>query len=130
MERKWISALFVRFQARWAHKWTSAIEGIESVAVQEWSEGLGEMTPEQITRGLEATKNNDWPPSLGEFRKACLGLTDESGGDPHYCQMHLGENRPPIDPSKTLPARNRTPTTVKQVEKHLSNLKGALRSKG
>lgn len=75
----WISALFKKFQARWGHKFTSSIEGIEETAVNEWADGLAGLTGEQIANGLERWKE-PWPPSLYEFHDSCTGkITDEFG---------------------------------------------------
>ena len=68
----WVSALFKKLQAAYGHKWTAAIDGIEEVAVQEWADGLAGLSGEQIKRGL-ITWREPWPPSLPEFRAACLG---------------------------------------------------------
>jgi len=70
--------------------------------------------------------DEEWPPSMGEFRKACLGHRNMAGGDRHYCQTHLGENRPPVDPGKTLPARNRTPATVEKAEQGINGMREAI----
>lgn len=59
-------------QARYGHKWTSTINGIEELAVREWSEGLTGFTGEEIRRGLEWW-DDEWPPSLPEFKEACRG---------------------------------------------------------
>ena len=69
----WVLALFKKFQGRYLHKWTSAIEDIEREAMQEWSEVLGGLSGEQIKRGLSSW-GNDWPPTAHEFRKACEGV--------------------------------------------------------
>jgi hypothetical protein len=71
----WTSELFKKFQGRYGHKWTSAIEGIEKIAVKEWSEELDGVTGEQIAHGLKSW-DEDWPPSAPEFRKCCLNKTD------------------------------------------------------
>ena len=68
---KWVAALFARFQVRYLHKWTSAIEGIEELAVQEWGEILAGVTPDQITTGL-ANLDSEWPPTAQGFRDLCL----------------------------------------------------------
>ena len=46
--------------------------GIEEIAVKEWAQGLSGYTPGIIKNGLEAWEE-DWPPSLHEFQKACRG---------------------------------------------------------
>jgi len=67
----WISELFKKFQGRYGHKWASSIEGIEKIAVNEWSEELDGVSGEQVAFGLKQWKE-DWPPSAPEFRKCCL----------------------------------------------------------
>lgn len=68
----WISALFIKFQSRYLHKWTSAIEGIEESVVIEWSQELAGLTGAQIKTGVDNWKEA-WPPSSAEFKKCCLG---------------------------------------------------------
>ena len=67
----WISALFLKFQRRYPHKWSSAIDGDEAGTAQEWAEYLAGLTGEQIKHGLESWQE-DWPPSAIEFRRVCL----------------------------------------------------------
>ena len=68
----WISALFKKLQAIYGSKWNASIDGIEDVAVTEWSQGLAGITGEQLRKGLD-NLDDDWPPSLPAFRAACLG---------------------------------------------------------
>lgn len=63
------------------------------MAAREWSEGLAGFTPDQIKRGLAAW-DGDWPPSLPEFKKACLGADE--------CWEHRGEAYRPF--RRALPA--------------------------
>ena len=42
------------------------------MAIQEWSNGLSGMTGNDIARGLEGWQE-EWPPSLPEYRQACMG---------------------------------------------------------
>lgn len=67
--------LFARLQARYGHKWTSQFSTPEMtrLAVAEWAIGLQDLTSEQIQHGLN-TFEGDWPPSLPEFRRACIDL--------------------------------------------------------
>lgn len=48
------------------------MDGIEDVAVREWSNELAGLTPAQIEHGL-ASWDSEWPPSSPEFRYCCLG---------------------------------------------------------
>ncbi len=54
------------------HKWTSAIEGIEDTAVNEWSQALAGISGEQIKVGLD-NLSEDWPPSAIAFKALCEG---------------------------------------------------------
>ena len=55
---------------RYGHKFTTCIDGLESLAIDEWGKGLSGVTGDQIKRGLEAWVG-EWPPSLPEFRDVC-----------------------------------------------------------
>lgn len=66
----WIAQIFKKFQVRYGHKWSSFIDGIEELAVQEWSEQLSGLTGDEIKYGLDTWKE-DWPPSSVEFVKCC-----------------------------------------------------------
>lgn len=70
-----IAKLFARLQARYGHKWTSQFTSpdMTRLAVAEWLAGLGGLTLDQLRRGLDAW-DGDWPPSLPEFRRACIDL--------------------------------------------------------
>jgi len=48
------------------------MEGIEKLAVREWSQGLAGMTASDIQRGLMGWQG-EWPPTLPEFAAACRG---------------------------------------------------------
>jgi len=74
----WITELFKKWQGRYGNKWLSAIEGIEKIAVAEWSEQLAGLTGEQIKHGLDSW-TEDWPPSAPEFKKICLGHDEQKG---------------------------------------------------
>lgn len=71
----WVSALFKKLQARYGHKWTSSVEGIEEIAVTEWGDVLSGLTGDDIKRGFDAWRG-DWPPSATEFREACKPVKD------------------------------------------------------
>lgn len=86
LPKEWISALFKRFQARYLNKFTSGIEGIEALAVEEWSKELAGLTGKQIKHGLKSW-DQDWPPSAPEFRKACLG------DDKHWMYKTIEANK-------------------------------------
>lgn len=56
----------MRFQAAYP------TDEIIRLARAEWAEGLAGLDQRQIAHGLKAWKE-DWPPTLPEFRKACIG---------------------------------------------------------
>ena len=75
----WVSALFKHFQVIYGHKFTTIIDGLENLAVQEWSKSLEGLTGEQIKSGLRmcgtrkiANGADDWPPTPAEFRSLCI----------------------------------------------------------
>lgn len=75
----WVSALFKHFQVIYGHKFTTIIDGLENLAVQEWSVALEGLTGDQIKSGLRmcgtrkiANGSQDWPPTPAEFRAMCL----------------------------------------------------------
>jgi hypothetical protein len=72
LDRRWIAALFAKLQGRYGHKWSSAYPAgtVLEVALAEWAEGLAGCTGDDIKRGLDQWQD-DWPPTLPEFRKAC-----------------------------------------------------------
>jgi len=80
------------------------MEGIEETAVAEWADGLAGITAEQIKRGLD-TWDDPWPPSLPEFRAACLGKRRNGFGldyTPEYYRAKPGFDADP----KTLLSSN------------------------
>jgi len=60
---------------RYLHRWTSAVDGLEAEVAKEWAHEIAGLTPEQIRRGLDNLPK-DWPPTAGEFRDLCLGVSD------------------------------------------------------
>jgi len=111
-------------------KWTHGIEGIEEIAVREWAQGLATLTPDHIKRGLAGTIGDEWPPSMGEFRKACLGHRDMAGGDKAYCLTHGYNHSPePGRGKKRLPRANKTQTVVSAFDAHMGEVRDALHGK-
>ena len=91
---KKVKQLFMRFGAIWLQKWTSAFptSAALTIAKAEWSEGLSGISDKSILRGITTVRQTlEWPPSIAEFRRLCLGLPDkqtvrfrvlQGGGDP------------------------------------------------
>jgi hypothetical protein len=121
----WISALFKKFQARYLHKWTSAIEGIEEVAVEEWSQALAGLTGDQLKNGIDSWKG-DWPPTAEEFRSACIGKAKNGFGLDYIPECYRDE--PVIDESKLLSSDQREAAKEKH-KKEWEEMKAKLKGK-
>ena len=93
-------------------KWTSAIAGIEELAMHEWSEVLAGMRPDQIAHALH-NMDSEWPPNAVEFKKLCR----QTKGHPSYQEF---------DPTKALP---NLPADHEFVESHLDKMRGAINGK-
>lgn len=102
--RHWISALFKKWQARYGHKWVSAIDGIEELAVDEWGQVLDGVTGEQIAHGLEIW-DESWPPSAPEFKTACLGKVKNGFGLDYVPECY--RDAPIVDESRLLSSDDR-----------------------
>lgn len=79
LDRKIVAELWRRMAAIYAHKWVSGYG--ECDADDTWAIGLVGLTGQQIANGLRAcidvakdrvrVGDEDWPPTLGEFRARC-----------------------------------------------------------
>jgi len=72
------------------------IDGVEDAAIAEWSRGLSGLTPEQIRRGIDGWES-EWPPTLPEFRRACLGKSINGHGLDYTPEVYR-----PSRPDRTL----------------------------
>ena len=63
----------------------------------EWASGLGDLTPEELRRGLNEWQK-DWPPSLPEFHAACKGHDREHRSAAYRFTPALP--KPKADPAK------------------------------
>jgi len=79
----------------------------------EWREGLAGVTAEELKRGLEAWQES-WPPSLPEFRAACLGKSET--------WEHTGDAYRRFPPALPKPKADR-----EQVEAELAKMRECLR---
>lgn len=64
--------LFARFQAKYTHRWMSAVDDDEvyGLAMADWREELSGITDADILVGLGRLPQS-WPPTSGEFRALC-----------------------------------------------------------
>lgn len=74
MPRNWIQALFRKFLIRYGQLWADRYKGLgltpDEIA-DEWAMELDGFSPEEIKRGLEASRANKFPPTLPEFISLC-----------------------------------------------------------
>lgn len=74
LPKHWIEALFKKFLLRYGHLWTDryANLGVTPQEIEdEWATELGGFSAEEIKRGLDACRNNKFPPTLPEFISLC-----------------------------------------------------------
>jgi len=74
---KVIAKLHARLQARYGHRWTSQYPTTDVIrlATAEWADYLAGMSQAQLDTGMR-TWDGEWPPTLPEFRRACLGISE------------------------------------------------------
>lgn len=83
-----IKFLFVKFHARYGGKWTSQYPPDLLPAMrEEWLDALNTMTAEDIKRGLD-TWQEDWPPNIVEFKKACTKKTTRAAHREYKSLQH------------------------------------------
>lgn len=103
------------------------MQGIEQVAVSEWSQILAGLTPTQIKHGLD-TWREDWPPSAPEFHNACTGKLggklNEYGLD--YVPVYYRKQEPETDRSRLLSSDERD-AKRESIQAGIADLRAALR---
>jgi len=111
-----VIGIFSKLQARYTHKWNSAIDDDEiyELALVDWQEELAGLTSGQITYGL-ANLPKSWPPTSGEFKDLCEGKKETWQ---HNTAAYL-----PLEKSKALPA----PRNKKLARKALAKIKLTLK---
>ena len=72
INEKHIERIWERMTMIFGHKWASSYGERDDGT---WLVGLGELTLEQISHGLNEVLKSDmeWPPSLSKFRQMCIG---------------------------------------------------------
>ena len=85
LSTKDIQKLFFIMQSRYGNKWTAVYDDpeIAAIALREWFRGLEQFPREWIRHGLDSW-DDDWPPSLPQFQKACLPTPQSLGYDVEY----------------------------------------------
>jgi len=106
------------------HKWTSAIEGIEETAVNEWSQALAGITGQQIANGINSL-SDEWPPSAIEFRALCEGKGINDFGLDYQPEYHRECNR--VKPENRISSDERDEHRKKISAKGIAGLKNILK---
>lgn len=124
MPNTWTIAIFKKLQSRYGSKWNAALEGVEAVAVVEWSRGLAGYTGIEIKRGLDEWQS-EWPPSLPEFAAACKGkkLGLNGYGMAYTPEVYRNRER---NPRKLLSSGDREATRLKAIHQ-VRELKATLK---
>lgn len=102
------------------------MQGVERVAVTEWSQILAGLTPMQIKHGLD-TWREDWPPSAPEFHDACTGKRkglNEFGLD--YVPAYYRRSDAVTDRSRLLSSAERD-AKRESIQAGIVDLRAALR---
>jgi hypothetical protein len=77
LPERMVARVFTRLRSRLGNKMADLYEGIDPAKVRaEWSTSLADMTPEELARGVNATRNAVFAPTLGEFRRMCRPALD------------------------------------------------------
>lgn len=68
----WIDRIWQRFFMMYGNKFADMWRGLEPDAVKRaWAEDLAGYSAEEIKRGIDWCKSQDWPPTLPAFMAAC-----------------------------------------------------------
>ena len=72
-----MAQLWEKLSRIYGHRWTS---GFGEADDGTWLTGLRDLLPEELAAGLRACirREDDWPPTLPEFRRLCLGYEDKT----------------------------------------------------
>lgn len=88
---EWVERLFGRLSAMYGARFADMWSGLDLARVKAaWAEDLGELSPDDVARGVAACKRREWPPTLPEFLGLCRpGLDAESAFSEAVQQMAL-----------------------------------------
>lgn len=74
---EWVDRIFARLSAMYGARFADMWAGLDLAMVKAaWSEDLGDLSAEEITRGVTACKLRTWPPTLPEFLALCRPALD------------------------------------------------------
>lgn len=68
----WVEKLFQKMEDRFGDLWANRYGAFPRARVkQTWAEDLGDLSGEEVARGVSASKSIKFPPTLPEFRALC-----------------------------------------------------------
>lgn len=84
----WVEKLFTRLATMYGNKFLDMWKGLDLNAVkQAWAEDLYSYTGDELKRGLEWCKTQDWPPTLPAFMTACRPILDVKSEWAEACEQ-------------------------------------------
>lgn len=94
MPDRWIERLFQRMEDRFGDLWANRYGSFPRERVKRtWAEDLADLTSEEVARGVNASKECKFPPTLPEFRSLCRPPIDfEEAFYEAVQQMHARES--------------------------------------
>ena len=74
---KHIDTLWSKMARIYGHKWLTTFGERDDGT---WLQGLTGLLPDELAQGLRAclTRADEWPPTLPEFRRVCLGFPNQA----------------------------------------------------
>lgn len=73
----WVEKLFQKMEDRYGDLWATRYGSFPRARVkQTWAEDLGDLTGEEVARGVAACRSAKFPPTLPEFRALCRPALD------------------------------------------------------
>ncbi len=111
------TALFDKFERIYLHKFTDQFKTEKQYlnAMDEWAEGLFDLSGQQISLGIDrCRKEKSWPPSIAEFRALAEEDKDWQHKGSAYKDFHR-QLPPPKSESKKMAVR----ALLKETKKNL-----------
>lgn len=76
----WMERLFQKMEDRFGDLWANRYGAFPRARVkQTWAEDLGDLSGEEVARGVSGCKSSKFPPTLPEFRALCRPPVDFEG---------------------------------------------------
>lgn len=84
----WIERLFERLSVMYGNKFIDLWRGLDLDSVKRaWAEDLAGLTTDELKRGLDACKREEWPPTLPQFINLCRPQRDTRADWAEACEQ-------------------------------------------